>query len=151
MRRRGDRDDALPALSLTDVIENRDLLTRLHDATEAAEIWQGGVHTTLAVATVLRPARKCDVKTAALYAPPTSCSVPRRRRLSAASRPTIADTCLSSAALSSSVRNSLSAYRAGRCNGSSESLVQMPCRSGSPHGVVGAGPGVVVVPAVARS
>src|SRR5882672_4403384 len=60
MRRGGDRDDALPALSLTHVIENRDLSTRLHDPTEAAEIWQGGVHTTLAVATILRAVGATD-------------------------------------------------------------------------------------------
>ena len=60
MRRRGDRDDALPALSLTDVIENRDLPTRLHDPTEAAEVWQGGVHTTLAVAAILRAVGAAD-------------------------------------------------------------------------------------------
>src|SRR5215468_8419180 len=46
--------------------------------------------------------------------------------------------CRSSSARSSSVKNSLFAYLAGRCNGVSLSLVQMPCRSASPHGVVSA-------------
>src|ERR1700730_7224813 len=60
MRSRGDRNDTLPPLSLPHVIENRDLSGRLHDATEAAEIWQGGGHATLAMATILRTVGATD-------------------------------------------------------------------------------------------
>src|SRR5262249_54955518 len=45
----------------------------------------------------------------------------------------------SSSARSASVNNSRSPYLAGRCRGISTSLDQMPCRSGSPHGVFSAG------------
>src|SRR2546427_673526 len=76
-----------------------------------------------------------------LYAPPTATPLPRGpRRAAVAFQLRIPATCLSSAALSSSVKNSLLAYRAGRCKGIWYSLFQMPCRSGSPHGVLGAGP-----------
>src|SRR6185369_16211304 len=47
---------------------------------------------------------------------------------------------LSSSARSVSVRNSRSLNRAGRCNGSLVVLVQIPCRSGSPHAVAGEAP-----------
>ena len=49
---------------------------------------------------------------------------------------------LSSSARSSSVRNGRSLYLAGRCSGSSESLVQIPCRSGSPQAVTSLAPAV---------
>ena len=41
-----------------------------------------------------------------------------------------------------SVKNSWSAYLAGRCKGVSNSSVQIPCRSGSPQGAFGAGAGL---------
>ena len=68
----------------------------------------------------------------ALYAPATSSSVPRSTRLS---RPSSAARSLSSSARCASVKNSWFAYLGERCKGVSDSSVQMPCRSGSPHGV----------------
>src|SRR5687768_4163182 len=47
MRSVGDRDEAIPPLSLPRVVENRELSAGLHDATETAEIRQGGAQTTL--------------------------------------------------------------------------------------------------------
>ena len=47
----------------------------------------------------------------------------------------------SSSARSASVKNSWSAYLAGRCSGVAVSSVQMPWRSGSPQGVFSAGGG----------
>src|SRR5438093_9024918 len=52
----------------------------------------------------------------------------------------MSEICRSSSARSTSVKHSRSAYFAGRSKGTSTSLDQMPCRSGSPHGVFGAGP-----------
>src|SRR6516165_9601280 len=43
----------------------------------------------------------------------------------------------------SSVKNSWLAYFGERCRGVSVSSVQIPCRSGSPHGVVNAGAGAI--------
>jgi hypothetical protein len=43
-------------------------------------------------------------------------------------------------------KNSWAAYLADRCRGVSVSSVQMPCRSGSPHGVFRTGAGAGVVP-----
>src|SRR5260221_3508142 len=48
--------------------------------------------------------------------------------------------CRSRSARSASVRSSRLPYLMGRCKGTSASLVQMPWRSGSPHGVFGAAP-----------
>src|SRR5580693_5664142 len=50
-----------------------------------------------------------------------------------------ADRTLSNSARCSSEKNSWLAYFGERCRGVSVSSVQIPCRSGSPHGVVNAG------------
>src|ERR1700738_2607796 len=55
-----------------------------------------------------------------------------------------ADRSLSNSARCSSVKNSWLAYFGERCRGVSVWSVQMPCRSGSPHGVVNAGADAVV-------
>ena len=77
-------------------------------------------------------------KNTLLYAPATSRSLPRCPRLSPSafccplSRPA---RCSSSSACSSSVRYARFPYRSDRSKGVSNSSVQMPWRSGSPHGV----------------
>jgi hypothetical protein len=60
--------------------------------------------------------------------------VPRSARLS---RPSTSDRTLSSSARSASLNASWFAYLAGRYKGVVVSSVQIPCRSGSPHGVFG--------------
>src|SRR5499433_2488243 len=85
------------------------------------------------------PTGKCIVNGAWTNSAFTSRSVPRTRRLSVLSRLTMSAIRRSSSARSASVNNSRSPYLAGRCRGISTSLDQMPCRSGSPHGVFSAG------------
>src|SRR4030095_4370552 len=53
MWRCGDWDNSLPALSLTHVVENRDVPLGLHDPTEAAEIRQRRRQTTFAQDAIL--------------------------------------------------------------------------------------------------
>ena len=85
---------------------------------------------------VRRPAGFAEVNTA-LYAPATSCWLPRSaRRL----RPMAPERCASCAARSWSVKNSLFAFSALRSNGVVNSSSQIPWRSGWPHAVFGAGP-----------
>src|SRR5262249_15487337 len=55
----------------------------------------------------------------------------------------MAPRCRSNSARWASVKNSWVAYLDERCRGVSVSSVQMPCRSGSPQGVVSAGVGFV--------
>src|SRR5436309_3129669 len=58
------RDDTVPPLSLTRVVENRHRSRRLHDLTEPAEIWQDGCHTTFRISSIFWAVGPIDVATA---------------------------------------------------------------------------------------
>src|SRR3984885_3417260 len=78
------------------------------------------------------PVFKTELKTA-LYAPLTSWDLSPDRAL----RPGFNPFFSSAAATSWSVKNSLPAFAAERSSGTSANTNQVPCRSGSPHGVRG--------------
>src|SRR5258706_16332716 len=63
------RYDALPALSLPRVVEDRDSVWRLADLSEATEVWQGACHASLAKRSILGAVSPID-RTPALGARP---------------------------------------------------------------------------------
>jgi hypothetical protein len=81
------------------------------------------------------PVFKTELKTA-LYAPLTSWDLSPDRAL----RPGFNPFFSSAAATSWSVKNSFPAFAADRSRGTSAKTNQVPCRSGSPHGVRGGVP-----------
>src|SRR5215470_13543816 len=72
MRVVGERNDALPSLSLAGVVENRHTLRRLHDLKVetgvAAKVRQGRGHASLAEAAILRTIGSIDRATASATA-----------------------------------------------------------------------------------